>query len=114
VELIFEVQGRNEKLILSCRGQLVCGHEADALQVTFCRLLASTRHITLDLHNVRKMDCAGLGAIVACMTLARQQGKTFDLCFVPQGISNMIRVTGLHHVLHVAEKHDSTVSVCAA
>jgi anti-anti-sigma factor len=83
VELIFEVQGRNEKLILSCRGQLVCGHEADALQVTFCRLLASTRHITLDLHNVRKMDCAGLGAIVACMTLARQQGKTFDLCFVP-------------------------------
>jgi anti-anti-sigma factor len=115
VELIFEVQGRNEKLILSCRGQLVCGNEADALQITFCRLLASTRHITLDLHNVRKMDCAGLGAIVACMTLARQQGKTFDLCFVPSHISNMIRVTGLYRVLHVAEqKSASSVGVCAA
>lgn len=115
MELIFEVQGRNEKLILSCRGQLVCGHEADALQVTFCRLLASTRHITLDLHNVRKMDCAGLGAIVACMTLARQQGKAFDLCFVPPNISDMIRVTGLHHVLHIAERTNATtVGVCAA
>jgi anti-anti-sigma factor len=115
VELIFEVQGRDEKLILICRGQLVCGNEADALQITFCRLLASTRHITLDLHNVRKMDCAGLGALVSCMTVARQQGKSFDLCFVPPQISNMIRVTGLHRVLHIVEqKSASSVGVCAA
>jgi len=78
-------------------------------------VIARPIHITLDLHNVRKMDCAGLGAIVACMTLARQQGKTFDLCFVPSHISNMIRVTGLYRVLHVAEqKSASSVGVCAA
>jgi anti-anti-sigma factor len=115
VELIFEVQGRGEQLIVRCRGQLVCGHEAEALRATMNRLFKSAEHITLDLSSVRKMDCAGLGALVACMAFARQHGKQFELCFIPSRIWNMITVTGLHRVLAMAQvSKETAIGVYAA
>ena len=104
MELILDVQGRADKPILHCRGNIICGHEAEALQAAISRLLTVAEHVTLDLRDVRKMDCAGLGAIVAGSSLARQRGKTLELRSVPSQIRQMIRATGLLGYLNETEQ----------
>lgn len=103
MELTLEVQCRGDKPILACHGHLICGDEAEALLAAVVRLLATSEQITLDLHELRKMDCAGLGAIVAALNVARQSGRTIELCAVPPRIRKMIDLAGLRGVLCSSE-----------
>jgi anti-sigma B factor antagonist len=104
VELTLEVQCRDDKPILSCQGHLICGDEADALLAAISRLLATSEQITLDLRDLRKMDCAGLGAIVAAVNVAHQRGRSVELCAVPPRIRRMINLAGLEGIFCVSER----------
>ena len=104
MELTLEVQCRDDKPILACQGHLICGDEAEALLAAVVRLLATSEQITLDLRELRKMDCAGLGAIVASLNVARQRGRSLELCAVPPRIRKMIDLAGLHGVLCFSEQ----------
>ncbi len=104
MELTLEVECRGDKRVLNCRGHLICGDEAEALLAAVARLLASSDSVTLDLRELRKMDCAGLGAVVASLSVARQWGRKLELCAVPPRIRRMIDVTGLQEVLCFSER----------
>lgn len=104
MELTLEVQRQDDKPILYCHGHVICGDEAEALQAAIAKLLAVAEHVMVDLQDVRKMDCAGLGVIVTCLDLARQRGKALELRSVPKHIRQMIRVTGLQGYLNVADQ----------
>src|SRR5512140_2936928 len=104
VELTLEVQCRDDRPILACQGHLICGDEAEALLAAVARLLSTSEQITLDLRDLSKMDCAGLGAIVASLNAARQRGRTLELCAVPPRIRRMINLAGLQGVLCFAER----------
>lgn len=104
VELTLEVQCRDNKPILHCKGHLIYGDEAEALLAAVARLTSSAEHITVSLRGLRKMDCAGLGALVAARNVARERGRSMGLCAVPTKVQRMISLTGLEEVLCYAEE----------
>jgi anti-anti-sigma factor len=103
VELTLEVQCRDEKPILHCQGHLICGHESEALLAAIARLLANSEQVVIDLENVRKVDCAGIGVLAAAVSVAHQHGKIIELCSVPEKVRCMMQMTGLQNVLNVAK-----------
>ena len=112
MELTLEVQSRDEKPVLFCHGHLICGHESEALLAAVVRLLSTSQRVILDLRDVRKIDCGGIGALAAAVSVAHRYGKSIELSSVPRKVRFMMQITGLHRVLKVAES--STAGVVAA
>ena len=114
VELTLEVQHRDEKPTLYCHGHLICGHEAEALLAAVARLLSNSQHVIVDLKDVRKIDCGGIGALAAAVCVARQHGKSLELSSIPRKVRLMMQMTGLYGVLTMAEPSRKTAGVVAA
>ena len=101
---MLQVERHDNKTILNCHGNLICGDEAEAMQAVIRRLITVTDKITIDLKGIRKMDCAGLGIIVEAMRAASQQGKVIQLRSVPRRIRSMFELTGLERILQQEKK----------
>jgi anti-anti-sigma factor len=99
VELMLQVKFNEDKPVLTCHGHLICGQEAEALQAALGRLLIVARGVTLDLGDIRKIDCAGLGVIAEALRVARLSGKSLELRSVPPNVRQLMEVTGLSAVL---------------
>ena len=113
VELTLQVQGHPETPILTCHGHVICGNEAEALHAAILRLLAVAERVTVELRFVRKMDCAGLGAIIDGFRVARHQGKSLEISAAPRCVRILIHATGLNGTLAPAEQ-GSCVGTSAA
>ena len=96
---MLQVESHDNQPVLNCHGHLICGEEAEAMQVALVRLLSVADSVTIDLGDIRKMDCAGLGVIVGAMRAASQHGKTIQLRSVPRHIRYMFELTGLERIL---------------
>ena len=53
------------------------------------------RDFALDLHDVTTMDSSGLGALVACLSVVRQQGGSLTLTQVPEQVQELLDMTNL-------------------
>ena len=114
MELTLEVQRTDEKPVLFCHGHLICGHEAEALMAAVARLLSTSQHLILDLRDVRKIDCGGIGALAAVVCVARQNGKSLELRSIPRKVRFMMQMTGLQEILNIAESPRTSAGVVAA
>jgi anti-sigma B factor antagonist len=85
--------------VVTCRGRLVSGAEADALLRRIDDLLPVNSRILLHLGEVEYIDSGGLGLLVRCLTRVQNAAGQLSLCALSPKVSDVLRVTRLDSVL---------------
>jgi len=90
---------------VSVKGRIVVGEESSAFRKKMeGLLLADKKRIVLNVADVTYIDCAGVGALVACFNNARLHGATLKLANLGSRFREILQVTGL---LTVFDTYDS-------
>jgi anti-sigma B factor antagonist len=84
--------------VVSCRGRLVSGEEAEALLERIDALLPMNSRILLDLSEVDFVDSGGLGLLVRCITRVQNASGQLSLCALSPKVSEVLRLTRLDTV----------------
>lgn len=108
--------------VVTCRGRLVSGPEADALLRRIDDLLPVNSRILLHLGEVDYIDSGGLGLLVRCLTRVQNAAGQLSICALSPKVSDVLRVTRLDTVLKpyyaetdaIASAHDDTPDSAAA
>jgi anti-sigma B factor antagonist len=105
VQLTLEHRQVGYVTVITCRGRLVLGPEADALMKQIDELLPVNRRILLHLGDVEFIDSGGLGLVVRCLTRVQNAAGQLSLCALSPKVSDVLRITKLDGVLrpYVAE-----------
>jgi anti-sigma B factor antagonist len=105
VQLSLEHRQVGYVTVITCRGRLVLGPEADALVKQIDELLPVNRRILLHLGEVEFIDSGGLGLVVRCLTRVQNAAGQLSLCALSPKVSDVLRITRLDAVLrpYVAE-----------
>jgi anti-sigma B factor antagonist len=97
--------------VVTCRGQLVSGEEADALLKRIDDLLPLNSRILLDLGEIDFVDSGGLGLLVRCLTRVQNAAGQLAVCALSPKVSDVLRLTRLDSVLQpYASQSDAIVS----
>jgi anti-sigma B factor antagonist len=91
--------------VVTCRGRLVMGAEADALLKQIDDLLPMTSRILLHLGEIDYIDSGGLGLLVRCLTRVQNASGRLTVCALSPKVSDVLRITKLDSVLrpYIAE-----------
>ena len=84
--------------VITCRGRLIAGSEAAALQQLLDTLMPRTRHLVLHLGDIDFIDSGGLGLLVRYLVRAQRSSTTLTVCAVSPKIDEVLRVTKLKSV----------------
>ncbi|HTB97436.1 MAG TPA: STAS domain-containing protein [Terracidiphilus sp.] len=93
-----DIEHAGEKALVRCHGKLVFGL-TDRLYSRVHPLIATSRHIVLDLSDLSMMDSMGLGAVVRLYVSAKSAGCCLELINIGQNIRRLLGVTHLLSVL---------------
>src|SRR6185503_10827698 len=85
--------------VVSCRGRLVSGEEADALLKRIDELVPLNSRILLDLGEIDYVDSGGLGLLVRCLTRVQNAAGQLAVCSLSPKVSDVLRLTRLDTVL---------------
>jgi anti-anti-sigma factor len=85
---------RSDATVVQCIGQLTIEH-SEALKSHVRNIMPQAKRIILDLKEVRRMDSAGLGAIVALYISAKKGRCDFLLINYNNSIKNLLGLTNL-------------------
>jgi len=58
----------------------------------------------LDMGRVRRIDAAGIAALISTYGLARNAGNTFRVCNVTPHVGEILKLVGLDHILVTREE----------
>jgi len=84
--------------VITCRGRIVAGREAAALQETLDTLIPRNRHLVLHLGDVDFIDSSGLGLLVRYLVRAKHGTGSLSVCAVSSKIDEVLRITKLKTV----------------
>ena len=91
--------------VLVLSGRVVLGEESNQLRTKLKELLAQGKtRLVLDLAEVKYIDSAGLGTLVAGYTSAQSQGASMKLANLTKKFDEQLHITKL---VTVFEVHDS-------
>jgi anti-sigma B factor antagonist len=85
--------------VVTCRGRLVSGAEADALLARIDELLPLSPRILLHLGEIEYIDSGGLGLLVRCLTRVQNAAGQLSVCALSPKVSDVLRITRLDSVL---------------
>ena len=85
--------------VITCRGRIVLGEEADALLKQIDDLLPLNSRLLLHLGEVDFIDSGGLGMLVRCLTRVQNAAGQLSMCALSPKVSEVLRVTRLDGVL---------------
>jgi anti-sigma B factor antagonist len=85
--------------VVTCRGRLVSGAEADALLTRIDELLPMNSRILLHLGEVDFIDSGGLGLLMRCLTRVQNAAGQLSICALSPKVSDVLRVSKLDRVL---------------
>src|SRR5262245_38085948 len=98
-------------VVLDLSGALVWPRADCTLAETVRRhILAGWRCIVINLADVRAIDAAGLGSLVAAFTRSRDAGGAIVLAGLRPGVRELVAVTGLLSVFDTRESVEDAVS----
>ena len=94
-----EVQGVS---VLALDGRIVLGEESNSLREKL-KSLAATGHkkIVLNMDNVKYIDSAGLGTLIAAHVSAKTQGASVRLCHLGKKFHEVLQITKLLTIFDV-------------
>ena len=77
--------------------ELVRGDEQQLIQRV--APLLREKNVALDLHQVDRIDAAGIAALISLYSSARSAGHHFSVCNVAARIEEILALVGLEHIL---------------
>jgi anti-sigma B factor antagonist len=97
--------------VLDLEGRIVLGEESSALRERVKNLLGQDhKKIILNMGNVSYIDSAGLGALVASYTSAKNQGAILKLVNLGGKFREVLQVTKLLTVFEVYDTEQAAIS----
>ena len=100
----------NGVTVLELVGRVVLGDESNQLRTKLKDLLAAGKtKVVLDLAEVKYIDSAGLGTLVAGFTTAQNQGANLKLANLTKKFDEQLHITKLVTVFDVYETVDEAV-----
>lgn len=94
---------RNERIVAAPAEltELVRGNEEELV----ARLAPVVREqsAALDMAQVRRIDAAGIAALISIYGLARNAGNSFSICNVTPHVAEILKLVGLDHILVARE-----------
>jgi anti-sigma B factor antagonist len=95
--------------VVYCNGRIVFGDEANDLREQVKGLLATQKHIVLNLGGVSYIDSGGLGTLVGLYTSARGQQGDIRLANLTQRVRDQLQITKLVTVFESFDSVDAAV-----
>ena len=97
--------------VLALDGRIVLGEESQALRVKLKSLIAEgKKKIVLNVDNIRYIDSAGLGILVAAHVSAKTQGASLKLCNLGGRFQELLQLTKLLTVFEVCNTEAAAVA----
>ncbi len=104
MDLILEVRTGRERVTMACHGKLVGGKEAEAFRRSALLLMGGFDKLTINLAEVRTVDCGGLGSLASVLALAADKGKHVQITHASPQIVEMLQATKLEQFLDPASR----------
>jgi anti-sigma B factor antagonist len=96
--------------VITCRGRIIAGKEAAALQHALDTLIPRNRHLVLHLGEVDFIDSSGLGLLVRYLVRAKHGTGTLSVCAVSPKIDEVLRITKLKTVFPPYETEAAAIT----
>lgn len=97
--------------VLELDGRIVLGEESNSLREKLKSLLAEgKKKIVLNMANIKYIDSAGLGTLVAAHLSAKTQGASVRLCHLGNKFHEVLQMTKLLTVFEVYDTEAAAVS----
>jgi len=97
--------------VLKLDGRIVLGEESNSLREKLKSLLAEgKKKIILNMANIKYIDSAGLGTLVAAHLSAKTQGASVRLCHLGNKFHEVLQMTKLLTVFDVYDTEAAAVS----
>jgi anti-sigma B factor antagonist len=89
-------------VVVELDGRIVLGEESNSLREKVKKLIAAgKRKIVLNMDNIRYIDSAGLGVLIAAHVSAKAQGAAVRLCHLGKKFHEVLQITRLLTVFEV-------------
>ena len=116
MRLTLQSQTTDEVVVIRCRGRIVAGAEAEALQVELERQtqipgtnLLTVKWVVLQLAEVDYIDSSGLGTLVRLFNALRAAGGSLKLCQVSPLVLKVLQVTKLLSILPTHSSEEEAI-----
>ncbi|HEV2197811.1 MAG TPA: STAS domain-containing protein [Candidatus Acidoferrum sp.] len=97
--------------VVELDGRVVLGEESNSLREKLKSLLAEgKKKIVLNMANIKYIDSAGLGTLVAAHLSAKTQGASVRLCHLGNKFHEVLQMTKLLTVFEVYDTEAAAVS----
>jgi anti-sigma B factor antagonist len=96
--------------VVALEGRIVLGEESNALREKIKGLLAEgKKKIVLNMANIKYIDSAGLGILVAAHVSAKTQGASVRLCHLGRKFHEVLQITKLLTIFDVYDTQAAAV-----
>jgi anti-sigma B factor antagonist len=97
--------------VVALDGRIVLGDEGNALRVKLKSLIAEgKKKIVLNMDDLKYIDSAGLGILVAAHCSAKSQGASLVLCHLGSKVQKVLQITKLVTVFEVCDTEAAAVA----
>ena len=97
--------------VVALDGQIVLGEESNSLREKLKSLIAEgKKKIVLNLANIKYIDSAGVGTLVAAHISAKTQGASVRICHLGRKFHEVLQITTLLTVFDVYDTEVAAVS----
>jgi len=97
--------------VVALDGRIVLGEESNALRQKLKSLLAEgKKKIVLNMDDIKYIDSAGLGILVAAHVSAKTQGASLHLCHLGSKFQEVLQITKLLTVFEVCDTEAAAVA----
>ena len=116
MRLTLQSQTLEDVVVIRCRGRIVAGTEAEALQVELERQtqipgtsLQTVKWVVLQLAEVDYIDSSGLGTLLRMFSALRAAGGGLKLCQVSPFVLKVLQVTKLLSILPTHSSEEEAI-----
>jgi anti-sigma B factor antagonist len=97
--------------VMTLDGRIVLGEESNSVREKLKGLIAEgKKKIVLNMADIRYIDSAGLGTLVAAHLSAKTQGVSLRLCHLGRKFHEVLQITKLLTVFDVYDTETAAVS----
>lgn len=114
VPLALEASRQGSAAVLTCRGRIVFGTEADDFRTAVLLLLRETDHVILNLAGVTHIDSAGIGSLVGVLISTKNRHGRLSLVSLSDKVRQVLEVAHLGSLFPIFDTAEEAVAAAAA
>ena len=116
MRLTLQSRTMEDVVVIRCRGRIVAGTEAEALQIELDRQtqipgtnVLTVKCVVLHLAEVDYIDSSGLGTLLRILAVLRAAGGSLKLCQVSPIVLQVLEVTKLQSLLTIHSSEEEAI-----